>query len=70
MIGAWPRRPFSNGTEWDAWSAGWCYQCADEPDCPLLEIVFIDEATPREWHAGDEGALGPARYVCTVYRAK
>lgn len=64
------RHPFSNGTEWDAWSAGWCNWCADEVTCPLLDMVFINGQTPEEWRPGNEGALGPTRYFCTVYRQR
>jgi hypothetical protein len=47
-------RAFSNGTEWDMWSARWCGTCrhADEEAevyCPLADLALISEQTPAEW---------------------
>lgn len=61
-------RPFSNGFEWDAWSAGWCNRCIHEESCTILDEVFIQETQPEEWIEGDRWALGPARYTCTAYK--
>ena len=58
---------FSNGTEWDAWSYGWCYRCAKEDDCPLILHVMTENTVPAEWIAHDRLVLGPGRYTCTVF---
>jgi hypothetical protein len=63
-------RPFSNGFEWDAWSAGWCAWCLNEETCPLLDLVFIEGRTPQEWQPGADGVLGPTRYFCTAFQLR
>jgi hypothetical protein len=67
-----PGPAFSNGTEFDIWSATWCDTClADRPfrngisewGCRLIEVATF-EGIPDEWldtgHPGD--------YRCTAYK--
>lgn len=52
---------FSNGTEWDCWSARWCHTCLrdgmglapEHPDaelyCPIVTEALVGEKTPEQW---------------------
>ncbi len=48
--------PFSNSTEWDAWSALWCDRCRrDDSDagCPLVLEALCGEV-PEQWRPDPE----------------
>lgn len=61
---------FSNGTEWDAWSAGWCNRCTKTSTCTILDELFLGEGTiPEQWIPGPL-ALSPERYTCTAFDAE
>lgn len=79
LAAAAERTPFANGTEWEAWSQGWCRRsdkaCRhDDIDeggdnaCPILEVALLGERTPAEW-VDRTNALGPDMYRCTKYEA-
>jgi hypothetical protein len=66
---------FSNGTEWECWSANWCDRCIhDKParqgdegnGCPLILIGFCGR-TPLEWMEHERFSLGD-RYHCIEFR--
>lgn len=49
-------RAFSNSTEWEVFSANWCWRgCVNDrnEDCPLIAFALATERTPREWEADD-----------------
>lgn len=63
---------FSNGTEWEIWSANWCERCAhDKParrgkpenGCPLILAVMLGK-TPIEFLA----TSGVDRWACIEFR--
>jgi hypothetical protein len=66
---------FSNGTEWEMWSANWCDRCeVDEParereefdkGCPLILQIMTGE-TPAEFFAQPAGSGD--RYHCINFR--
>jgi hypothetical protein len=70
-------RPFSNGTEGDAWEAKWCRHCARDhnihldhgPGCDLFATAFFDEGWPEGWiPEPDDGRFFlPSRLVCTAF---
>jgi hypothetical protein len=78
-----PGPAFSNGTEWECWSAGWCDRCArdapfrngiSERGCPLILIAVADELIPAEWMEPEPSPsgrpyLGPKAYTCIEFRA-
>jgi hypothetical protein len=76
-----PIVPFSNGTEYQAWSSGWCERsgapCGRDTiqrgtgdlACPLLDVATLDERTPAEW-GERKNVLGPGMYECTKYEAE
>jgi hypothetical protein len=68
LSAAQARIPFSNGTEFDAWSENWCARCRHEETCPLLDVVFIEEKTPGQWQDREPGSLGN-QYTCTEFEA-
>lgn len=66
---------FSNGTEWEAWSANWCARClVDKParegryedGCPLILDVLMGEE-PAEFIVQDRFRLGD-QYHCINFR--
>lgn len=59
------RSPFSNGFEWDHWSAHWCERCVHNDTCPLIEVALMN-LTPAEWLEIDRLSL-PNRYACTEF---
>lgn len=60
------KRPaFSNGFEWDCWSAAWCNECVHEDDCPLILVAMLGK-TPVEW-TEDEPLGLETRYVCQEF---
>jgi hypothetical protein len=68
---------FSNGTEFDIWSANWCARCrhdagysdaTPEKGCPLLPAALCGERIP-EWLLNDEYVGDPVRRVtCLNFR--
>ena len=81
---AWKRaRPgsaFSNGTEWECWSANWCDRCTREAPfrngissqgCPLI-LIAMSERIPAEWFEqpwSPDGHPPLDRYHCMEFRA-
>jgi hypothetical protein len=70
---------FSNGFEWERWSARWCETCrkdslglpasALETFCPIVGSAMVDGPTPREWVDDEPGGL-ETRYTCTDYEPR
>lgn len=63
---------FSNGTEWDCWSANWCNRCVhdqniDEGGCILILQALLDHGTPEEWVPDQPNSLGN-QYICTKFQ--
>jgi hypothetical protein len=60
---------FSNGFEWDHWSANWCGRCVNDADegCPLVLVAMMGK-TPAEWTPKDRSDLGE-QYECTLFVA-
>jgi hypothetical protein len=56
---------FSNGFEWDRWSARWCDTCTYEATCPLIDMAYLGE-TPAEWTEVEPDGL-ETRYACSEY---
>lgn len=49
------RRPFSNSTQWEIFSASWCWRdCVKDrdEDCPLIMVALLGK-TPTEWTVED-----------------
>lgn len=59
------RWPFSDGYEFESWSAIWCAECVHEMECPLL-LVMLAGRTPQAWEDRNPGALN--RYHCHEYQ--
>jgi hypothetical protein len=57
---------FSNGFEWDCWSAQWCERCARYDDCAILDEVFVDNVKPAAWTEVRPGGLAD-RYECREF---
>ena len=60
------RRAFANGSEFDAWSSGWCDTCIFYADCDLLAVALIEGKTPVEWRPDQPGSLWNP-YTCDEY---
>lgn len=70
------RRPFSNGTEGDAWMSKWCNYCAhdhglhnggeNKPMCDLIGSTMFGDVWPEGWlPEPDDGSFAlPSRLVC------
>jgi hypothetical protein len=64
---------FSNGSEYDAWTAHWCRKCArDEvgtaPEgtyCPILSDVIVENKVPPQWSPGTNDLHD--RYHCSEF---
>lgn len=56
--------PFSNGYEWDCWSANWCNICKHNEDCSLILDAMMGEK-PNQWLDLRPGSLN--RYDCTEF---
>lgn len=64
---------FSNGTEWEMWSANWCERCIhDSPKlvdqgkgCPLI-MLGMTGFIPAEWM--EQPGDSPDRYHCIQFR--
>ena len=75
------RRPFSNGTEGEAWMAVWCTYCArdhglhngrdSDPMCDLIGAAMLGDVWPEQWiPEPDDGQFFlPSRLVCTAFTA-
>lgn len=72
------RRPFSNGTEGDAWISKWCNYCTRDhdihgetggPGCDLMSECFFDIGWPEGWlPEPDDGQFFlPSRLVCLAF---
>lgn len=55
-----PRRPFSNGTEWEIFAARQCYECVNNDEnaeppvyCPIITVALVGNdgqpSWPKEW---------------------
>lgn len=70
-----PEPAFSNGTEWEIWSANWCDRCLVEAPfrnglkgatgCPL--IVTAMSEVPAEWFTPEPGTSSD-RYRCLNFK--
>jgi hypothetical protein len=72
-------RPFSNGTEGEAWMATWCNHCArdhglhnggsEQPMCDLIGSTMFGDDWPEGWiPEPDDGRFFlPSRIVCTAF---
>ena len=60
------RPAFSNGFEWDHWSANWCDRCKLYETCPLVDVSLIEQKTPVEWIVREPMGLAD-RYECTEF---
>lgn len=62
---------FSNGTEFEIWSANWCGNCAKDDGetvfCPILDTVFCDSEVPPQWSGMSDG-LGD--YHCSQFEER
>jgi hypothetical protein len=70
------RPAFSNGSEWEIWSANWCQKCVHEKalregrdslGCPLVAVAMCHGRTPIEWLTPDS-TEGPDDYHCIEFR--
>lgn len=70
-------RPFSNGTEGDAWIDKWCRYCARDhevhtetgPGCGLMTTAMFGDEWPEGWvPEPDDGRFFlPSRMVCMAF---
>jgi hypothetical protein len=72
-------RPFSNGTEGDAWISAWCNHCArdhglhnggdTQPMCDLIGLSMMADQWPEGWiPEPDDGKFYlPSRMICTAF---
>ena len=56
---------FSNGFEYDCWSARWCNRCTHVDTCEILLSVMVDNVVPREWTLGHDDLFD--RYHCNAF---
>lgn len=70
---ATPGQAFSNGSEWEIWSARWCGACVHDDEaeggdtyCPLITFAMVEPKTPAQWHDED----GDGRYRCAEYEPR
>lgn len=71
-----PGSAFSNGHEWECWSAQWCERCKHDADqdkggCPLIVFAMSEDKTPAEWVEGVTDEQGRVslrqRYRCVDF---
>lgn len=77
------RRPFTNGTEGDAWAWAWCNHCAadhsmhgNDPDgsdaCGIMleAVMDLPNGWPEAWlPEPDDGSFAlPSRMVCLAFQ--
>lgn len=70
-------RPFSNGTEGDAWIATWCNYCARDHEvhtdtgggCDLMSAAMFGDEWPEGWvPEPDDGRFFlPSRLICLAF---
>lgn len=71
-------RPFSNGTEGQAWMDRWCSFCSKDhgmhdesgtPMCGILVEAMLGDSHPAEWvPEPDDGRFSlPSRMICTAF---
>lgn len=61
---------FSNGTEWEMWSANWCARpCTMDKneDCPLIMVALLGR-TPAEWLPQPADRYPSDVYHCVMFR--
>lgn len=64
---------FSNGFEYDAWTANWCHRCTKDetgtaPDgvyCEILNLALCGGEVPPEWSPGTDDLRD--RYHCSEF---
>lgn len=64
---------FSNGFEFDCWSAGWCKMCIKDDSgeaaegvyCPIVSGVMLNNEVPPEWSPGTDDLRD--RYHCSQF---
>jgi hypothetical protein len=64
-------RTFSNGSEYEMWSANWCGTCTRDVDgdCPLVSVALL-ERKPAEWIAQPRDQYPYNAYHCTAYQSE
>lgn len=70
LASACASRPFSNGTELEAWMGAWCYYCEFEEDCALLLHAILPDETPwpEAWLPEPTGEHHlPSKMVCLAF---
>lgn len=66
---------FSNGSEYDAWSASWCRKCIHDDMgtapggtyCPIISSVQLTNQIPPQWSPGTDDL--PDRYHCKEFQS-
>lgn len=72
-------RPFSNGTEGDAWMSKWCSYCTHDHGehndtfqgcCDIIAIAMADGPWPEAWlPEPDDGSFAmPSRMICGAFQ--
>lgn len=64
---------FSNGFEYDCWSANWCHRCIRDESggapegtyCPILSGVMLTNEVAPEWTPGTDDLRD--RYHCWAF---
>ena len=78
LTDACAQRPFSNGTEGDAWMGAWCRHCTHDhamhngeygPGCELIVNAYLDGPWPEAWlPEPDDGRFFlPSRLICNRF---
>jgi hypothetical protein len=61
---------FSNGFEFDCWSANWCDRCIKDDGesvfCPILSDVMLNNEVPPQWTPGTDDLRD--RYHCSEFQ--
>lgn len=60
---------FSNGTEWEMWSANWCQRCKNDKtgECPIIMTALLG-MTPVEWLEQPADQYPSNAYHCIQFR--
>ena len=60
---------FSNGFEFESWSANWCDKCVKDDGeivfCPILSDVMLENVVPAQWSPGTNDLRD--RYHCSEF---
>jgi hypothetical protein len=60
---------FSNGHEFECWSAKWCNDCKHDDGesnfCDILSNAMLGEEVPKEWSPGTDDLRD--RYHCSKF---